>query len=131
MVWIQHLGITCKNISDSLKFYTENFDLVKIRESIVPQKETKQIFGVDSPAHIVTLKAENNQEIELFEFPEANNNNCRMGNISHFALFVGNRRETLNKFIAKGLKTIYIDRGDNRFVYFAVDPDGNLIELRE
>jgi len=131
MAWIQHLGITCSNIEESLKFYLDNFGMNKVRESTVPAKETKQLFGVDSSAHIITLKAENNQELELFEFPEAGEIKSKMGSISHFAFFVGNRKEFHDRLAARGGRTIFIDRGENRFVYFAIDPDGNLIELRE
>ncbi|MFC1767067.1 VOC family protein, partial [Candidatus Margulisiibacteriota bacterium] len=50
---------------------------------------------------------------------------------SHFALFVGDRKEFIEKLKKLGMETIVADRGDGNLVYFTKDPDGVLIELRD
>jgi catechol 2,3-dioxygenase-like lactoylglutathione lyase family enzyme len=130
MTWIQHIGITCKDIEKSKKFYIENFDFKVVREFDVPEKDINQIFGINSDAHIVSLKGERDQEIELFSFSGKEFCECT-GNISHFALFVSKRKETAEKIKATGFETIIVDRGEGREVYFVKDPDGVLIELKE
>lgn len=131
MSWIHHIGIVCSDIKKSEQFYTEYFGLKRARETTVPSAETNKIFGINSAAHIIALSAENGSEIELFEFPDAKPPKPSQGGISHLALFVGNRREYHDRLKAKGIDTIFIDRGEGRYVYFVKDPDGNLIELRE
>lgn len=130
MTWLEHLGITCSDIKRSEKFYVENFGLKKISEKGESAEVIKKIFGIDSSAKFIYLKA-GNSLIELFEFPEAENLKRAMGNINHFALSVGNRQEAYERLKSKGIETILIDRGDGRFTYFVKDPDGVLIELRE
>ena len=131
MSWIHHIGLVCSDIQKSEQFYTEHFGLKRARETAVPATETQKIFGINSAAHIIALAAEGGQEIELFEFPDAKHLKPAQGAISHLALFVGNRRECHDRLKAKGIDTIFIDRGEGRYVYFVKDPDGNLIELRE
>lgn len=133
VVWLQHVGLVCSDLEKSVKFYTENFGLPKIREAELPASEMKILFGVPLRAKVISLKAEG-QIIELFNFydrPAPSLNPAGNLGISHFALLVGPRKEFAEKLKAKGVELIYLDRGGGQAVYFARDPDGILIELRE
>lgn len=130
MAWIQHIGITCKDIEESKKFYIENFNFEVTREFHVSKKDIQQLFGIESDAEIVSLKGDKDQELELFNFANKKFSKCQ-GNISHLALFVGARKETAEKLKAKGFETIVLDRGEGKKAYFCKDPNGVLVELRE
>jgi catechol 2,3-dioxygenase-like lactoylglutathione lyase family enzyme len=129
MAWIQHVGITCENLERSEEFYVKYLGFKKIRKFIVPEEEIKRIFGIDSPANVSVLKAEN-QEIELFYY-ENNKNKFDMGKISHINLMVSDREAVYRKIISDGYQGILIDRAGGRKTYFVKDPEDNLIELRQ
>ncbi|MFC1571255.1 VOC family protein [Candidatus Margulisiibacteriota bacterium] len=130
MTQLHHIGLTCSDIKISEKFYIENFGLEKTKEVSVPARLMMEIFGIDSLAKMVYLKAGNSM-IELFDFPEAKDLKPAMGNISHMALSVENRKEVFERMKSNGLKTILVDKGEGQFVYFVKDPDGVLIELKD
>ena len=130
MTWLQHVGITCSDIKKSEKFYAENFGLEKVREMDVPAEMIKKIFGIESSAKIIYLKAQDSI-VELFDFLEARDIKSSLGSISHIALSVGNRKEIYENLKSKGAETILIDKGDGKYTYFVKDPDGVLIELKE
>lgn len=96
----------------------------------VPTQIIKKIFGINSPAKIICLKA-GDSIIELFEFPKAKGVKPSMGTITHIALSVSNRKETFQKMKNKNTVTVLIDKGDGNFTYFVKDPDGVLIELKD
>lgn len=129
MTDLHHVGITCSDIKKSERFYIGNFGLENIREMDVPAEITKKIFGIDSLAKIIFLKA-GNSIIELFDFPEAKLKPA-MGTISHIALSVGNPKEVFDKMKGIGIETILIDKGNGKYNYFVKDPDGVLIELKD
>ncbi len=131
MTSIHHIGITCKNIKQSEEFYVKHFGFIKTKEAIAPAKLMQQLFGISSPAKLVYLECENKQLLELFEFPEAKNLNPSMGSISHISLSVRNRDEVAKRLKATGveIKTFTKDNGD--YIYFSIDPDGVMIELKD
>lgn len=134
MSWIQHIGIVCNDIAKSEEFYGRFFGLKKVRETKVPKETIMSIFNIPSEANIVALQAQNDQVVELFDMidlksvPEKPNYNS---GITHFALFVGDRKTAGKKLEEEGVETIFVDKGKGEFVYFVKDPDGVLIELRD
>lgn len=131
MVWLQHIGLTCSDLKTTEEFYTQNFGFKKVVEREISARLTKEIFGYDSPAKMVYLKAEKDQEIELFYFPNLKAKVPVMGKISHFTLMVDDRVKCYEKLKSRNVETIAAQKEDGRFVYFAKDPAGNLIELRD
>ncbi|MFH1347228.1 MAG: VOC family protein [Candidatus Margulisiibacteriota bacterium] len=128
MTDLHHVGITCSDIRRSERFYIDNFGLENVQEMDVPAEIAKKIFGIDSPARIIFLKAENSI-IELFDFPEAKLKPT-MGTISHIALSVASPKEAFDKMNGKGIEVVLIDKGNGKYNYFVKDPDGVLIELK-
>jgi len=128
---IHHIGITCSDIVKSEEFYCKSFGLTKTKEAKVPENFIQQVFGINSSAILVYLKAKNGQLLELFEFPEAKNLKSSMGSISHLALSVGNREEIAEKLRTTGVEVKIFTKDDGRKVYFAVDPDGVMVELKD
>ena len=130
MTYIQHIGIVCSDIEKSERFYIENFGLEKHHTFHVPSSVMDKIFGVKSAANIIALKAENSI-IELFDFYEAKNLSLSMGRITHISLFVKDSKACAEKLRENGVDIIEVDREEGRVIYFAKDPDGVLIELKE
>jgi catechol 2,3-dioxygenase-like lactoylglutathione lyase family enzyme len=130
MVNLEHVGITCSNLVESQRFYQENFGLEKTGEMKVSAERIKAIFGLDSSATIVFLKA-GEARLELFEFPEAKSLKPVLETISHISLKVDSRQKTYEKIKNMGGETILIDKHDGDFIYFVKDPDGGLIELKD
>ncbi|NQU17664.1 MAG: hypothetical protein HQ564_06310 [Candidatus Saganbacteria bacterium] len=54
-----------------------------------------------------------------------------MGSISHLALSVGNREEIAEKLRTTGVEVKIFTKDDGGKVYFAVDPDGVMVELKD
>ncbi|MFH1683521.1 MAG: VOC family protein [Candidatus Margulisiibacteriota bacterium] len=129
MTDLHHVGLTCSDLRKSEKFYVDNFGLENVREMDVPAEMVKKIFGIDSSAKILFLKGGNSM-VELFDFSEAKLKPT-MGTISHIALSVGSPKEVFDKMKGRGIETVLIDKGNERYNYFVKDPDGVLIELKE
>jgi len=134
VAWIQHLGVVPSDIERSRRFYSTVLGLKIKREFTVPKEDIRKIFGIDSPASIISYELEKGQTLELFEFPDkkgtVKNESFNIG-INHFALYVGDRKTFGKKLEDRGVETVFVDRGEKGFVYFAKDPDGILIELRD
>lgn len=133
MTHIQHIGLTCSDIERSKKFYMEIFGLSLLMEREVSGEDIKKIFGVASRVKLAHLMAENTV-IELFEFADINDKKMNIPyniGISHIALFVGDREKFTERLKALKVEVSRIERIDGTFVYFAKDPDGILIELRD
>ena len=133
MASIQHIGITCSDLTRSEKFYTEKFGMKKVREIEVGAETMKAIFGIDSPAKIVTMDAEHGQAVELFEFRKKEvltpNAATQIG-LTHLQVIIADLEGSFNKFIAEGIPTIRVNRPQGGYIYFIKDPDGVLIELK-
>jgi catechol 2,3-dioxygenase-like lactoylglutathione lyase family enzyme len=129
MTGLQHVGLTCSDLKRSEQFYAENFGLENVHAMDVDAATIKKIFGIESPAKIIFLKA-GNSIIELFDFPEAKVK-PRMGSITHIALAVSEPQRTFEQMKARGAETILIDKGNDQYTYFVKDPDGVLVELKE
>ncbi|MBU0686640.1 MAG: VOC family protein [Candidatus Margulisbacteria bacterium] len=131
MAWLQHIGLTTSNLKLSEKFYVENFGFKTIVEKEISARLMQEIFGYNSPAQLIFLKAEKGQEIELFHFPELKEAIPQIGKISHFTLAVDDHVKYFEKLKNSGCETIAAKKEDGGMVYFVKDPDGNLIELRD
>ncbi|MFC1559691.1 VOC family protein, partial [Candidatus Margulisiibacteriota bacterium] len=120
-------------IERSRKFYAEVFGMEVTGDRELSEELMMKLFGAGSRARLVKLKI-GDIIVELFKFIDMKDQKTDIPyniGISHFALFVGDRKEFIEKLKKLGMETIVADRGDGNLVYFTKDPDGVLIELRD
>lgn len=125
---LAHLGLSCKNVDATKKFYTEYFGF----------KESRVIGNGD--VKVVIIKSESNDLVfELFESKEAAPASSTMEagpnypGFKHLAFLVENVDETLEKLRENVRVTLdiidfgFIEPGWKSF--FIADPDDRIIEI--
>lgn len=121
---ILHAMIRVKNIEESMKFYTELFEL----------KKTHEIKLEDCLLHFLKDK-DGDFEIELTENFETPENGYENGNaFGHFAFETPNMDKFTEKMNKLGYTYLYepwiMEEAQSK-IAFVKDPDGNEIEIIE
>jgi lactoylglutathione lyase len=124
---IDHTAITTRDLSQSLRFYTE----------ILGFKETDQLEFTEQRMKLVYVE-KNGSKIELFGYDRpietiAKKTNNPVVGFTHLALLVDNLNATVTELKQKGVIFDIEPRdskGEVRIAFFK-DPDGNVLELIE
>ena len=125
VICVDHVGIACKNLDLSKKFYTEVLGLNIIREVY---REERQSYKLD-------LAIGDHYIIELFSFPNPPKRPSRPEScgLRHLAFSVDDVEEKRSELIQKGLdcEEIRIDEFTNKKFFFTTDPDNLPLEFYE
>jgi len=127
LIKIDHTAITCKDLTMSLKFYTEVLGFIEINRLDFPENKMHlvyvekngdkiELFGYDKPVETISRKTDN-----------------PIVGFTHLALLVENLDQMTELLKQKGVHfdTEPMDaKGEVRIAFFK-DPDGNVIELIE
>ncbi len=130
-VKMAHIGLVVKSLEDSRKFYEDVMGFKTHHDAKFSHEIMLQIFSIDSPAKAAFLNCDSGA-IEIF-MPDNNSSDTHQPGkcgINHFAIEVENVEDYVNNIREKGGKLNPLKKGD-RTVWFASDPDGNIIELKE
>ena len=126
-----HVGLLTNNAKGLEDFYIEKFGFKKEKETVMESVLFNKIFGIDSAAKFIRLKADN-MKLELFE-PESlslENHTDKTAGFNHWGYVVGHRAEFCAELKRKDVDVIEVEiKGDIK--YFVKDPDANLIEIRD
>jgi methylmalonyl-CoA/ethylmalonyl-CoA epimerase len=124
---IDHTAITTRDLSQSLRFYTEILGFRETNRLDFPEQQMKlvyvekegskiELFGYDKPVEMIVKKTKN-----------------PVVGFTHLALLVDNLNATVTELKQKGVKfdTEPMDaEGEVRIAFFK-DSDGNVLELIE
>ena len=130
-VKLVHAGIVVSSIKESVSFYEGMLGFKSQRSFELPPEIVRTVFGVFSYATVQVLSCDSGT-LELFQFKDVKKAAAGpvTAGLNHFAV----ETEDLNSFIhnikSKGGKLKSFSK-DGRTIWFAVDPDGTLIELKE
>jgi lactoylglutathione lyase len=124
---IDHTAITCKDLTTSLKFYTEVLGFIETDRLDFPENKMQLVYV-----------EKNGSKLELFgyarpvEMLNKQTDNPAVG-FTHLALLVDNLDQMALELKQKGVKfdVAPMDAKGNVRIAFFKDPDGNVIELIE
>lgn len=141
---IGHVGITVRNLENSIKFYRDvlGFKLVSEPGEILSGKEVEEGVAVPGSVHrTCMLKVGEGQLLEMMEFGESSpaiGGTIPLNAIGshHIAYSVDHMQEWVNRLTEKGIefnsKPIPEKFGDGEILWvFFLDPDGIPVELIE
>ena len=125
-----HIGIITNNAKRLEKFYIDRLGFKKEKDVILPKNNAKSIFGLNCNCKFIRLYREA-LKIELFQplSKRLKSNINAIGN-HHWGFLVKNRVRFCAGLKRKRVPIVEIDRG-GFITYFAKDPDGNMIEIRD
>jgi len=126
-----HLGIFTDNPQSLIQFYKEIFGFEEERTKPVSRDLMEQIFGIPSSCTLTKLKL--GQIILEIISPQNLNLKRREYDISgynHWALEVAAKEKFCQELRQKGVTVLEV-KSDGRKIFFAKDPEGNLIEIYE
>jgi catechol 2,3-dioxygenase-like lactoylglutathione lyase family enzyme len=129
---------TCDHVAiltnDSVRlegFYKRNWGFKKEKEEVLPKSIGKLVLGIDSDCRFLRLVSPA-MKIEIFQ-PCSSKLKSRPRNItgySHWGLKVGDKEKFCRSLRRRKVKVTLVQR-ESHTVYFAEDPDGNKIEIRD
>ena len=134
-----HTGITVSDFNAAVKFYWDVFGCPLVGVSDAPVERVRGFFGVDAEApscKIGWLRVPGGAVIEIFGFeprqPPVDVPWNRVG-LTHICFNVRNIRRWYDYLVAKGVECLSPPERSPRghTLFFARDPDGNLIELTD
>ena len=134
-----HTGITVSDFNSAVKFYWDVFGCPLVGVSDAPTERVRGFFGVDADAptcKIGWLRVPGGAVIEIFGFDprqepiEVPWN--RVG-LTHICFNVRNIQRWYDYLVGKGVECLGPPERSPRghTLFFAKDPDGNLIELTD
>ena len=134
-----HTGITVSDFNAAVKFYWEVFGCPLVGVSDAPVERVRGFFGVDAEApscKIGWIRVPGGAVIEIFGFdprqPPIDVPWNRVG-LTHICFNVRNTRRWYDYLVGKGVECLGPPERSPRghTLFFAKDPDGNLIELTD
>jgi len=126
-----HVGLLTNNARGLEGFYMEKFGFKKEKETVMEKVLFSKIFGIDSSAKFIRLKAPN-MKLEIFEPVSLalEKHTDKTAGFNHWGYVVGHRAEFCAGLKRKNVDVIEVEiKGDIK--YFVKDPDANLIEIRD
>ncbi|MBN3039463.1 MAG: VOC family protein [Candidatus Omnitrophica bacterium] len=125
-----HIGILTNNVKRLERFYVDKLGFKKEKQEVLPRAISKAVFGIDCDCDFIRLEYAS-VKIELFRPKKSRlkRNQGHAGN-HHWGFAVLDREAFCRKLKAKKTKLIEVKR-NSHVVYFAQDPDGNRIEIRD
>lgn len=126
-----HLGIFTNNPQSLIQFYKEIFGFEVEKTKPVSRDLMEQIFRIPSPCTLTKLSL--GQIILEIISPQNLNLKRREYEISgynHWALEVADKEKFCQNLKQKGVAVLEV-KSDDRKIFFAKDPEGNLIEICE
>jgi catechol 2,3-dioxygenase-like lactoylglutathione lyase family enzyme len=131
---LAHIAIFCKDLEESIRFYTENLDFEVAYTTVVnPEQEPKDFF----PARYALIR-QGSCQIELLQpYDTAKVQIGIKGSVDHFALEVGDAERVFTYMKRRGV--IAEDTGMDLFPklfdgiksFLLTGPSGEVIELLE
>ncbi len=122
---IHHIAIICSDYESSKRFYVEVLGFSIIEETFRAQRNSYKL----------DLRVGNNQQIELFSFPNPPKrvNNPEACGLRHLAFEVDDIEQTVLELKSKGveLENIRIDEITGKRFTFFKDPDNLPLEIYE
>lgn len=134
-----HVGITVSDFNAAVKFYWDVFGCPLVGVSDAPVDRVRGFFGVDAEApscKIGWIRVPGGAVIEIFGFephqPPIEVPWNRVG-LTHICFNVRNTRRWYDYLVGKGVECLGPPERSPRghTLFFAKDPDGNLIELTD
>ena len=122
---IHHIAVICSDYERSKKFYTEVLGFSIIEETFRAQRNSYKL----------DLRVADNQQIELFSFPNPPQriNNPEACGLRHLAFEVDDIEQTVLELKSKGVEVenIRIDEITGKRFTFFKDPDNLPLEIYE
>lgn len=146
LIEMRHSGIVTRDLEESLEFYTNVLGMHEVARGTLSQYDTLKFLGVvDCELQYVKLGTQSGQtlvEIYYFmdqkfrEFQEQQEEEdyYERYDFHHMAFTVDNVQKVFDKLVELEYETICspsIDEQCKHSLFFAYDPDGNLIEFVE
>ena len=134
-----HTGITVSDFNAAVKFYWEVFGCPLVGVSDAPVERVRGFFGVDAEApscKIGWIRVPGGAVIEIFGFePRQEPIDVpwnRVG-LTHICFNVRNTQRWYDYLVSRGVECLTPPERSPRghTLFFAKDPDGNLIELTD
>ena len=125
-----HIGIFTTNYKRLVDFYVGKLGFRKEKQDVLPRTIVQPIFGLAGDCDVVRLES-GGFKIEIFQ-PRPARLKKRTGifGCDHWGFCVGDRKRFCQRLKRKKVKVIEVKR-NSHIVYFAQDPDGNRIEIRD
>lgn len=142
-----HIGVSVKNIEDVVKWYSEVLGFYVLMPVTPVENEgdtaigimCQEVFGIEfQPFKIAHLSTVDGIGIELFEFPETNEDKATFNpyqlGVFHICIQDPDIESLANKIVANGgkqrmpIREYYPGEKPYKMVYME-DPFGNIIEL--
>ncbi len=134
---LSHVGVTVSDFRTAVRFYDDVFGCPLILVSQLPADRVRALFGIDgaAPSCIVGwIRLPGGGVLELFAFePREPKANLRWNSpgFTHIAIHVSNLDRWHAHLVAHGVRCLSkpIKAPGGHSLFYATDPDGNLIEL--
>lgn len=125
-----HIGIFTEKPYKLINFYRQVFGFKREKEEILSKRIVQKIFGLNDRCIFVKLRSED-VVIEIFT-PVKKKLKHSFGLIgfNHIGINVKERKKFIKQLKKNRIKLIEIMRNSHK-VFFLMDPDKNLIEIRE
>ena len=126
-----HIGIMTSNAETLIQFYAAKLGFEMEKDETLPASIAQEIFGITCDLRFVRMVL-GDVKIELFEPIEVEEGRGNMvcGGYHHWGLHTGDREGVFERLRRDGVDVVEVRKNDGHVVYFARDPDGNLIEIR-
>jgi len=118
-----HIGLTINHKEDIKDFYKDLLGMREIKNFVIPQRISQQVFQINKSNSIVTL-AKNNLVIELF-LSEKQSRPV----YNHLGIYQDNRQSFINRVKDKGYPVNIIQRENKNDLIFIEDNSGNKFEI--
>lgn len=129
---LHHVDVFTNHPGRILDFYQKKLGLKKEYKALLPKSIIKRIFGINIDCYMAKLSL-GEFCIEVF-WPlrgKFKNRTKDSAGYNHFCLKVKDKEVFCARLEGKyKTKVIKINRGDNYYIYFIKDPDGNVIEVK-
>ncbi|MBN1595555.1 VOC family protein [candidate division FCPU426 bacterium] len=125
-ICLHHICVRVSNLNQSEMFYGGFLGLKKLYAFTVQAEDARVLFNLPSECRFLTFECPEGGGLELFQ----TEGNSRASAGCHFCLGVYNREPLLEK-LRQAQVTIRETVREDRRIVFVLDPDDNLIELKE
>jgi catechol 2,3-dioxygenase-like lactoylglutathione lyase family enzyme len=128
---VNHIAIFTNKPKRLADFYVKIFGFKKDKEFIAQKDIISQIFGFKKDCHLIKLSRDtiHLEIISLCEGKFKPMDDFRTG-YNHWAWGIENKERFCEQLKKRKVKVIEVAR-DERILYFAKDPDGNIIEIQD